>query len=489
MGRELIEFNELIDIDQVIIDRPARQRQNDLDLDWLIDSIRQRGLINPIVVDDRNRLVAGERRLEAFKALGYTEIPFKRSSALSALEHSLLEYEENAKRKDLSWQDNAQAVAKLVELMKADDPDLSVEQLSLRIGLHKGHLARIQRVVRGFDQEKVRGASNILEADNFLARQRQRANVEMLDELINVDKQIVEETRAKETEPKSVEELFGQDQGKEVVPSYEATEKIDIRSAVVLPKAKAERLSKTVVRPAELDLRNEDFLAWLAKRTPSDEKFNLIHCDFPYGKNVSGEDLVEGKSKTYGKMSGVNHSYDDRPEVYFELLSAFTRDFNSFASVSCHVVFWYTKEHEERTVDALRSCGLTLYRFPLVWLKSDNKGVCSDPKRVPRHVYETALFGYRGDRNIVKLVADAYSAPTDRALHPSAKSEPVLRHFFAMLVDQHTTLFDPTCGSGSALRAAESLGAKRVFGLEKNKDFAEGAQRELSRFRTLRALE
>ena len=50
-------------------------------------------------------------------------------------------------------------------------------------------------------------------------------------------------------------------------------------------------------------------------------------------------------------------------------------------------------------------------------------------------------------------------------------------------------MFDPTCGSGSSLRAAESLKAKHVLGLEINAEFAEAARIALRKTRNLRALE
>ena len=48
----------------------------------------------------------------------------------------------------------------------------------------------------------------------------------------------------------------------------------------------------------------------------------------------------------------------------------------------------------------------------------------------------------------------------------------MLRHFFRMIMSEHTMMLDPTCGSGSALRAAQSLMARRVLGLEVNPEFA-----------------
>jgi tRNA G10 N-methylase Trm11 len=48
-------------------------------------------------------------------------------------------------------------------------------------------------------------------------------------------------------------------------------------------------------------------------------------------------------------------------------------------------------------------------------------------------------------------------------------------------------MLDPTCGSGSSLRAAESMGAKSVLGLEVNDTFYKGACDALRNFRVLAA--
>jgi predicted RNA methylase len=65
----------------------------------------------------------------------------------------------------------------------------------------------------------------------------------------------------------------------------------------------------------------------------------------------------------------------------------------------------------------------------------------------------------------------------------------MLKHFFRMVVDDMAEVLDPTCGSGSALRAAESMGAGRVMGLERDKEMAESARAELRRHRNLQAAE
>jgi ParB family chromosome partitioning protein len=49
-------------------------RQDLGDIESLAASIKEFGLLNPILVTDKNHLVAGRRRLAACKLLGWTEI-------------------------------------------------------------------------------------------------------------------------------------------------------------------------------------------------------------------------------------------------------------------------------------------------------------------------------------------------------------------------------------------------------------------------------
>src|SRR5215472_5554168 len=80
------------------VNRNERQRRN-LDVEKLLPSIRQRGVIQPIIVEEleggRYNLVAGERRYTASQRLGIPDIPARLAGDLSPIEHQLLELEEN----------------------------------------------------------------------------------------------------------------------------------------------------------------------------------------------------------------------------------------------------------------------------------------------------------------------------------------------------------------------------------------------------------
>lgn len=194
------------------------------------------------------------------------------------------------------------------------------------------------------------------------------------------------------------------------------------------------------------------------------------------------QDSDQGNSELYG-------AYEDTPESYWALLECLARNQDQLLSDSSHMMFWFSMKFYTETKEFFRQRmpDWTVDGFPLLWLKTDNKGILPDAKRGPRRIYETCFFGSRGDRLIVRAVSNAYGAPTGTKAHQSEKPEPVLRHFMQMFVDEHTRMLDPTCGSGSSLRAAESLKASSVFGLELNPEFAEGAKSALKTFRTLRA--
>jgi hypothetical protein len=58
-----------------------------------------------------------------------------------------------------------------------------------------------------------------------------------------------------------------------------------------------------------------------------------------------------------------------------------------------------------------------------------------------------------------------------------------------MFVDEHTVMLDPTCGSGTAVRAAEEMKAANVRGLEIDKEFADKAIIALEKSRLINGSE
>lgn len=434
----------------IVIARDTRQRR-EIVVDDILDSIRENGLINPIVVTrDGLRLVAGERRLTAVLRLEFDEIPCRYAEELDPTELQIIELEENIKRAPLEWQDTVRAIATIHSLYLSRDPDWTMTATAKALSTDVPHISRSLRLAEELEKgnAKVQNASGYKPAHNMLVRKDSRASAQALEDLLDAGPQ-----------PKPVE--------------------LKTHETVV------NRAGQTIIIPiepepviAEPNILNLSFLDWAPQYRG--EKFNFIHCDFPYGVNLFGGE--------FGGR-GTDIEYSDEKDIFFELLDCFCENLDNFASLSSHFVFWFSMKHYDEMMRVFRTKAPSIewIAHPLIWGKSDNAGIIGDARRHPRHVYELALFGSRGSRQLVGSKGDFYSAPTDRALHPSAKPEPVLKHFFSMTVDEHTRLLDPTCGAGSALRAADVLGASYVLGLDIDENHCQSAQTALNISRKLRA--
>jgi ParB family chromosome partitioning protein len=60
-------------INEIIIGERCRKNMGDIAA--LANSIEAVGLLHPVVIDDQNRLIAGERRIHAFQSLKRKKIP------------------------------------------------------------------------------------------------------------------------------------------------------------------------------------------------------------------------------------------------------------------------------------------------------------------------------------------------------------------------------------------------------------------------------
>ena len=90
-------------VDQVIVG--DRHRKELGDIDALAQSILSVGLLHPIVVTERHRLVAGHRRFEAWQQIHGTKVPIPAhvvDSVDSARLHLMAERDENTCRKDFA---------------------------------------------------------------------------------------------------------------------------------------------------------------------------------------------------------------------------------------------------------------------------------------------------------------------------------------------------------------------------------------------------
>jgi len=106
--------HKYISLEQVI--EGTRFRTDYGELGDLVDSILRFGLIQPIVIDQDNNLVAGGRRYRASKIAGLVYVPYHRFADCDELALREIELEENIRRKDMTWHEQSRLVAEIHRL-------------------------------------------------------------------------------------------------------------------------------------------------------------------------------------------------------------------------------------------------------------------------------------------------------------------------------------------------------------------------------------
>jgi ParB family transcriptional regulator, chromosome partitioning protein len=110
----------------------------------LVDSIRQHGIIQPLIVREiggRYEIIAGERRWRAAQELGLAEVPviLRTANDLEVLELSLIE---NLQRADLNPIEEAQGYARL-----ASEFGLRQEDIASKVGRSRAAVANAMRLL------------------------------------------------------------------------------------------------------------------------------------------------------------------------------------------------------------------------------------------------------------------------------------------------------------------------------------------------------
>lgn len=420
-----------VSIDLIIINREGRQRRELTGLEELAESIRRSGLINPIVVTEDFVLVAGERRFTACRnILGWTSIDAHFVSDLSEDELHLIELEENVRREELPWQDRCLAVESYYQLRVNTNPDWSLTDTCEALGMHRKMISAYRGVAQALIAEDpaVMSADKYSVARGLVERRQQRVRESEAGSILKPSNPNIILTPKNDIPPKQGYNPEG-----------------DMRAMVMYEQT--------------LPFQHCDFHVWAASY--SGPKFNFIHCDFPYGINADKHNM--GAADAHG-------GYDDSEDVYWELLDTLKDAMANVIADSAHMIFWYSMKFHDPTEALLEDMGWTVNPFPLIWHKSDSS-ILPDAKRGPRRQYETAFLCTRGDRYIVRAVQNIYTHAGTKEIHMSEKPRPMLEYFMSMLVDDTTTMLDPTMGSGNAVVVAEKLGAVRALGLERDPEF------------------
>jgi DNA modification methylase len=188
-----------------VIILPNRQRKtfDETRLQELAESIRDKGLMHaPVVRDDGRTLVVGERRTKAMAYLAHMNIPFSYNgqpvergfmpvsfaSELGEFKLREAELEENLCRVDLTWQEEAMAIAELTALRREQDPNWTPKDTAREIDREEDvdnsptyTKARDAEILKNYlDDPDVLKAKSAREAASIIKKKVQRKTNEML---------------------------------------------------------------------------------------------------------------------------------------------------------------------------------------------------------------------------------------------------------------------------------------------------------------------
>ena len=145
---EVSENKTKISISSIVRNKyQPRKKFEKESLEELTNSIRVRGIIQPIIVrksgdqDDKFEIVAGERRWQAAQNAGLHEVPIVviKADKLKSLEFSIVE---NVQRKDLNPIEEAQGYKKLI-----DDFYYDQDKVAKFIGKSRTHISNCLRLL------------------------------------------------------------------------------------------------------------------------------------------------------------------------------------------------------------------------------------------------------------------------------------------------------------------------------------------------------
>lgn len=405
---------QLLHLDAIGV--PADRQRQEFDPEKVAElaySIQTVGLLQPIVVRRSTEgpvLVAGERRIRAIKDIyalggGFTfegepvlslHVPSIDLGELTEVEWTEAEYDENVKRANLTWQEEAAATVRLERLRRMqaalqDLPPPTPATLAQEIhGRSDGDYQDTARkeliVAKHFARPEVAGAKTLDEAWKFLKREEE------------VRKRVEHAERVGATFSSSLHRLY-----------------------------------------------NEDSFTWLKNQI---ELFDVILTDPPFG--MSADEFGDAGGRAWA------HSYDDSPEAFLDILNLALPHLYRLAKPQAHLYWFCDLAWFAEIKERLEVGGWKCFRTPLIWHKP-NAWRAPWPQHGPRRSYELILYAIKGDKPINQVSSDVITVPTEPGTEGAQKPVELFVELLKRSSRPGDSILDPFCGKGTIFLAADRL--------------------------------
>jgi len=395
-----------VDLDKVWWDKRAR---SDLgDITSLAETIKEKGVLQPITVTPEFELLAGERRVTAAREAGLVQIPALIRRKEDIIDAKEIELIENIWRKDFTWDEQAELVRAIDTMCRERKVDWSLRKTAQLLDKGLGSVSREIQLAKALEVfPELRQYDNASDA---------------LKVIKNLEEQAI------------VDEMHR-------------------RQNVAVATGSLEKGISEMLKMAQKNYHDgEDTFKGLAAMR-SDGNVHIIECDPPYGI-----DLTEQKQSKDSVTSNV-HTYNEiTRDAYPQFLTKLARELYRVANPNCWLIFWFGPTWQHEVLTSLREAKWEVDEIPAIWAKT--QGQTNQPEMYLARGYEPFYLARKGRPVMAKrgrLNVFNYSGlskkyyPTER---PVALIQDILETMGVVM--QHVLV--PFLGSGATLRAAYNLG-------------------------------
>lgn len=452
---EIVETDASVALSNIKQDNRIRQDYGDLDA--LVRSIKEFGIIQPVVLQrnggDQPILVAGGRRLAALQRAGFSVLRHGKefvwrdedlSTAQGHLRIQAMELEENLKRQDLHWSEAIAAKLRLFDIMQ---------------GIHGAS--------RGFGQ----GKSS--QDDGFSVRKL----ASMLGENPSTTSRDLELAGFCVKHPTLTSLPTKSDAVRKLgvaitVAAMQATAKVPAaRSGVLSGSAGGAVVDASAVpsgvisSPAPATQPQRDWSLYEGRfqehiAQVGDSSVDLVCTDLPYNIGVGDHAVAHG--------AGLGHFSDSSLDIGALCTDVAVESYrvlrpNRFG------VFFYGMAYHQTLFDALADAGFTVDVYPFIWIRDRT----APPDGFARYskTYDPALIASKGTPRFIRPnLPNSVAIPSVRGperLHSAQKPVALMQKFVEDMTTPNCVVLDMFAGAGTTGEAA--LRAKRrviLFELE-----------------------
>jgi len=398
---------ELIEVDS--IDIGDRYRQQYDNIEELAASIRKHGLMHYLVIDENNRLIAGGRRLQAIKSLGWKKVQCVRKNYIDDLKLREMELDENIQREDMTWQ---------------EEVALKDEIVRVKIELYGAKKPGQGQDGKGISQREI--AEMLGESPANLSIDRTLAQaMKAIPEIANC--------KTKDDARKKLKQI----QEKAIV-------------AELTERARQDNDFSDKFQIADVSFIVGDAIESLRNHPRSN--FGLINVDTPYGI-----DLNRIKKLQAGEQS-IEHNYIEwASEEFLDKCKAVMRECYRIVD-DCFMTWWFAIQHYDALYKALVECGWDVDPIPAIWYAGEGSAQTNNVEFYLGRCYEPFFICKKGNPVLQKRgrtnMFQFNKLSSDKKIHPTEKPIELMLDIYKTFTTPGTNILSPFLGSGNDILAA-----------------------------------